>query len=99
MSYRDDEPRRPRAEPEILPPEPRDGMRRGGGTDRVWVTRHRVVITPPGPLGVLAALLGIAVIAAAGVLTVLGLFLLWLPLMVIGAGAILVSALLRGPRR
>jgi Flp pilus assembly protein TadB len=87
-------PRRPRVEPEIIPPE------RGGDAPRgarmTWTTFrdgegvHRVYVTRPGLPLILLALLVLGAIALLAVLLVAGMVLLWLPILI---GAIVVALL------
>jgi hypothetical protein len=94
-------PRRPVAEPEILPPdraqEPSDRTQEMRA-DQFFV-RQRVFIAPPGPLGAVLAFVALAAIAASGVLLFLGLFLFLLPVVGAMVAGFLIAALLRGPRR
>ena len=97
-------PERPRSEPEIIPPDRagrdgnppwratwqnawgQEGMR---GTQRVFVMR-------PGPLGSAVLLLVLALIVAAIVLTVIGAFLIWIPVVAL---FVVVAAVYRFLRR
>lgn len=99
MTYDDDQPERPRAEPEIIPPD------RGGdphdwrnppwygadirGTRRIYVGRV-------GPFGIALLMLAIAAIVVLVVIVAIGAVLIWIPLVavVVAAGALL--RLLRG---
>ncbi|HUB97949.1 MAG TPA: hypothetical protein VL993_18640 [Stellaceae bacterium] len=90
-------PRPPKSEPEILPPERADPRR--PEPDRVWVAQHRIVFTRPGPLQLVLGFLVLAAVLAVGAFTLLGLFLLSLPVMGAAIIVVIVAALLRGPRR
>jgi hypothetical protein len=90
-------PRPPVSEPEILPPE-RTGPR-GGAAGPVWATQHRIVFTRPGPLQLVLGFLVLAAIVAVGALALLGLVLLWLPIMGATIIAVLLAAFFRAPRR
>jgi hypothetical protein len=92
-----DRPERPRAEPEIIPPD------RGGRYDwrqSPWrpdtfgQTRgtHRVYVTRLGPFGVALLLLAIAAIVAIIMIAVLGAVLIWIPVLAV---VIVIAALLR----
>jgi hypothetical protein len=81
-------PEQPRAEPEIIPPD-RGGNSRGNppwqttwqtswGQDGAWRTQ-RVFVMRPGPLGLAVLMLALALIVAAIVITVIGAFLIWIP--------------------
>jgi hypothetical protein len=94
---RDDQPQRPSAEPEILPPEHAE-PRRPGGEPSVWVTRHRLVFATPGPFALILGLLGLGALAVIGLVLFLGLFLFWLPVLGALALGLLLAALVRGPR-
>jgi hypothetical protein len=90
-------PRAPRSEPEILPPE-RTGSR-GPAPGPVWATQHRIVFTKPGPLQIILGLVVLAGIVAVGALVLLGLFLLWLPIMGATIIALILASWFRAPRR
>ncbi len=92
-----DRPRRPVAEPEILPPD--HAGRRRRDQDQLWVRQRIFVARPQGPLGVVLALVGLAAFAAAGIVLFLGLFLFLLPMLGVMTAAFILAALLRGPRR
>jgi len=92
----DDEPERPRYEPEIIPPD-HDGRQNDWGrppwrrapfgeahaTQRVYVTRI-------GPFGMALALLAIAAIVAIVLIAIVGAVLIWVPIIaaVLVAGAL-----------
>jgi hypothetical protein len=96
MTDKSDIPERPRAEPEIIPPnrtnrapdwrqrtwQP-DGSAWVGGTQRIYVGRI-------GPFGLALLILMIGVLAAVILLTVVGAVLLWIPVLVllVAAGAL-----------
>lgn len=100
MDHSGDDVRRPR-EVEIIPPgaADRDDPRSRRENGPVWVTRQRVYIARPGPLGVILGLIGFAALLAVGFLVFLGLFVLWLPILGLVAVGVILSALLRGTRR
>jgi hypothetical protein len=91
-----DRPRRPVAEPEIIPPGRPDPRARQ--PDQVWV-HQRIKIARPGPLGIVLGLLGLCVFAAVGIVAFLGLFLILIPALGILIAGFILAALLRGPRR
>lgn len=82
MAPTSNEPERPRAEPEILPPDrsgrngqsgwPPYGYSQGSGTHRVFVTRI-------GPFGFALAMLVVGLFAAVLLLLLIGTALIWLP--------------------
>jgi hypothetical protein len=88
-SDRDDRPRRPLVEPEILPPDPRRE------TAGAWTTRTRIYAFRPGLLATTLAALALLAVAGTVILLLLGVFLLWLPIAVVVAAAVLLSRLLR----
>jgi len=90
-----EKPRRPVAEPEILPPE-RAGPRRP--QEQVWV-RQRVYVARPGPIGAVLALIGLAAFVATGIVLFLGLFIFLLPALGALMAVFILAALLRRPRR
>src|SRR5262249_30054073 len=89
-------PERPRVEPEIIPPgaDPRPrGAAEGGIFMRMDAQGgvHRIVITRPGWPTIVLILLVIGLIVAVVFLLLAGLLLLWIPLVVVGIVAALVS--------
>ena len=92
-----DPPERPRAEPEIIPPD-QTGRRSGRpawppawgphGAGQARETQ-RIYVMRPGPLGFAILTLALALIVALIFLVVIGAFLLWIPvvalLVVVGA--------------
>ena len=90
-------PRPPVSEPEILPPERADPRRPDAG--RIWVSQHRIVFTRPGPLQLVLGFLILATIVGLGALVLLGLVLLWLPIMGATVIALIIAAFFRAPRR
>jgi hypothetical protein len=95
------QPERPRAEPEIIPPDA-DYQRAARESAGVWVFRpwrRRFYLPAPGPLTfILAAAMfgGIAVVVLA---LVLGAFLIALPMIGLLTVSFLIAGLLRGPSR
>ena len=91
-------PERPRSEPEILPPERGERTR---GYTRVWTNagngraRARVFIARPGPFSLILALLVIGFIAALALILLLGIVVIWIPLLIVGIVAALFSGTLR----
>jgi hypothetical protein len=101
MTDRSDIPERPRAEPEIIPPDRTNRtpgwQRRGwqpdgstwvGGTQRIYVGRI-------GPIGLTLLILMIGILAALILLTVVGAVLLWIPILVLAVAAGAIFRLLR----
>jgi hypothetical protein len=90
---------KPRSEPEIIPPDKGDrrsrssaaGMRvflDGGGVRHIYVARL-------GPLGMVVLALMIGILSAIALVLVLGVFLIWIPLVGLLVAAAIVSSLLR----
>jgi hypothetical protein len=92
-----DRPRQPVAEPEILPPD--HAGPKQPPQDQVWMRQRVFVARPPGPLGIVLALIGAAAFAAAGIVLFLGLFFFLLPALGVMMAVFILAALLRGPRR
>jgi hypothetical protein len=97
----DQQPERPHVEPEILPPERSDGPPRSAGifvrVDQLGGV-HRVVIARPGLPSIMLALLIIALVAALVLLVLTGLILFWIPILIIGLVAAILSRLFVGRR-
>jgi hypothetical protein len=105
-----DEPQQPRSEPEIIPPD-RAGSRafrrrraaeaRGLGARDAFDAQvyEHVIVSRPGPLAIMLAILGLGAVAAALVVFVLGTVLVALPLIGTIVSIALVAGLLRGRRR
>lgn len=105
MAYDPNQPERPRAEPEIIPPD-RDGGQanwrrtsqtpwRGSGFDEIRGT-HRVYVGRVGPFGIALLLLAIAAVIALVLIAVLGAVLIWIPVIAV---AVVVAAFFRLFRR
>ena len=101
MAKYPDQPERPRAEPEIIPPDrsggpgrrdpawpPPDGFTPAYGTQRVYVGRI-------GPFGFALLLLVIGFLAAVMLLILIGTALLWIPLVAVLVVAAVISRLFR----
>jgi hypothetical protein len=80
-------PERPRAEPEIIPPDRKSGRdwnspwqrsQRPFGTDGAWRTQ-RIFVMRPGPLGFIAVMLILGLIVAAIFIALIGTLLIWIP--------------------
>lgn len=102
MTYDDNSPERPRAEPEIIPPtrrgRPRD-WRESPWQDELYnQTRgtHRVYVTRIGPFGVALFMLAVALLVAFVFITAFGLILIWLPVVAVIVAAAALLRLLRG---
>jgi hypothetical protein len=94
MADKSDKPERPRAEPEILPPDrgggwppPRYGDA-GRGTHRIYVTRI-------GPFGFALLMLVVGLFAGVMLLILVGAALIWIPIVVVLLIAAAISGLLR----
>jgi hypothetical protein len=98
-------PERPRAEPEIIPPD-RDGGSgnwrrtpyhpwRGSGFEEIRGT-HRVYVGRVGPFGIALLLLAIAAVIALILIAVLGAVLIWIPVIAV---AVVIAAFFRLFRR
>jgi hypothetical protein len=90
------QPERPKAEPEIIPPDRRStSPHRGGETGR-WPAysnmsqTHRVYVGRVGPIGIALLLLVVGVVIAALLLVIVGAVLLWIPVLIllVAAGAL-----------
>ena len=88
---------RPRAEPEIIPPDRHRPERRDHGD--AWTTRQRVVFVRPGPIAWLLGLLVLGALTAVGFVLFLGVFFVVIPAIGIIALAAILAAILRGPPR
>jgi hypothetical protein len=92
MAYDPNRPERPRAEPEIIPPDrgrDRPEWRRtpynpwrGSGFDDSRGT-HRVYVGRIGPFGIVLLLLAVAAIIAIVMIAVLGAVLIWIPVLAV----------------
>jgi hypothetical protein len=93
---RDRGPRRPRAEPEIIPPG-RDEHGPAGVFVRIDGQEgvRRVVITRPGWPAIILGLLIVGFIAALAFLAMAGLLLIWIPILVGGILLALLSGAIR----
>ena len=87
-------PERPRAEPEIIPPD-------RTGREYAWRRRewrpygytngtHRIYVGGIGPLGIAILILLLGVVIAVGLLAIIGAVLFWIPVLVllVAAGAL-----------
>jgi hypothetical protein len=94
-------PERPKAEPEIIPPDQADA-RSPRGRSRIFVTFNstaegdRASVAAPGPFAVLLALLVLGALLLATVLLFLGAALIWIPVMAVIIGVLFLSSLFRG---
>lgn len=102
MANDQDQPERPRVEPEIIPPD-RSGSRpdwtsspwRDSAFSRTRGT-HRIYVTRLGPFGIALLMLAVAAIVAIVLIAVLGAVLIWIPVVAV---LVVVAALLRLLRR
>src|SRR5215831_6236071 len=96
MDERPIQPEKPRAEPEIIPPD-RDDLRPGSGAARVRLfvggdgPRH-IVVTRLGPLGIFLLALMILILFALILVLVLGFVLIWVPLVALLVAAAIVAS-------
>jgi hypothetical protein len=104
MADNSDLPERPRVEPEIIPPD-RTGPQSGPSAWRpAWGpygtgqarTTQRIYVVRPGPLGFAALMLAFALIVAVIFVTIIGAFLLWIPMVAL---LVAVAAVYRFLRR
>ena len=91
-------PEPPRAAPEIIPPGGRGARPNGAGVflyvDKDGTTR-RATFRAPGPFVIILALLVIGLIAAVILVALLGLVLIWIPVVVIMIAALVLSGTVR----
>lgn len=94
----------PRREPEIIPPDRRRG-RSARDRSGIWASidggsarrsSSRIYLVRPGPLAMLLAVLALAALAALTLVVLIGVFLVWVPALVLLAAAIMLSGLVRG---
>lgn len=101
MNERNDQPERPRVEPEILPPAgaPTGARERGAAEQFVFVDRfgqsHRIFLKRPSPFAVFAWLVVAALVAATLIALVLGFMLLAIPLLLAALALAMLSASLQ----
>jgi hypothetical protein len=87
-----DRPRRPAAEPEIIPPGRAQAF--GGTRSRVYVSSgaaQRIYVGPLGPIGVAIIVLILGLLAAIFLFTLVGAVLIWIPflaLLVLGGAVV-----------
>ena len=94
-----DVPERPRAEPEIIPPNDPWGRWRNA---RMWTSpdgRQRVYVARVGPFAMAMAAISLGVLAAFGLLVLVGVLAIVVPLGGVILAALIIAAVLRGPRR
>jgi len=91
---------RPRSEPEIIPPDRRDGGR-SDSQPHVWVWvadrdgMRRANVTLPGPFTIFLALALVAMVAGLIVILVLGAVIIWVPIFVLAIVGLLIAAAAR----
>lgn len=101
-----DRPRRPTVEPEILPPgqpDPRRAEGRVRDRAQIWTSvdtggSQRIFIAKPSLFAFILALLGFGTAVAVMLLLLLGLVVLWLPIVGAIVGGVILLRLLGGPR-
>jgi uncharacterized membrane protein len=89
---------KPRAEPEIIPPDRADRQSRSRAGIRLFLNEggvHRIYVAQLGPLGMVVLALIVGVLLAITLVLVLGVFLIWIPLVGLVVAAAIVSGLLR----
>jgi hypothetical protein len=90
---------KPRAEPEIIPPDRGDRQLRSGAAGiRVFLSGgggRYIYVARLGPLGMVVLALMIGILFAITLVLVLGAFLIWIPLVGLLVAAAIVSSLLR----
>jgi hypothetical protein len=101
MAYDPNRPERPRAEPEIIPPDRNGGQAdwrrppsnpwRGRGFEELRGSQ-RVYVGRIGPFGIVLLLLAVAAIIGVLMIAVLGAVLIWIPVLAV---AIVLAALFR----
>lgn len=106
MTYENEPPERPRAEPEIIPPDRSSGKsdwRNAPWQNNPWQNNaftgargtQRIFVSRVGPFGVALLILAIAAILAIVVIAALGVVLIWIPILAVIVGAVALSRLLR----
>jgi len=94
-----DAPERPRSEPEIIPPNDSRGRSRNG---RVWTSfngAQRIYVARIGPFAMALAMISVGLLAALGFLILVGALAILVPLGGVILAALIIAAVLRGPRR
>jgi hypothetical protein len=93
----------PRDEPEIIFPNRRFGrFAKGPCGVRILVAGgrgQRIYSAKPGPLAALIAAIVLGALSVTALMIVLGIFLIWIPVIGVLAAALVVSGLLRGYSR
>jgi len=97
MADKSNEPERPRAEPEIIPPD------RRRPDDREWPPygytqmhgTHRIYVGRIGPFGVVLIMLVVGLLAAIMLLLLIGTALIWIPFVAVLVIIAAISGLLR----
>jgi hypothetical protein len=103
------QPERPRTEPEIIPPDHTGGRGSNSPSQQPWQqswqtswgqdgarrTQRVFVMRPPGPLGFAVLMLVLALIVAAIFVTIIGAFLIWIPVVALFVAVAAVYRFLR----
>jgi hypothetical protein len=98
------QPERPRAEPEIIPPDHAGGRgnspwqqtwQTSWGQDDTRRTQRVFVMRPPSPLGFAVLMLVLALIVVAIFVTIIGAFLIWIPVVALFVAVAAVYRFLR----
>ena len=94
---REPAPEAPRHEPEIIPPGYRGQAPNGGMF--IYVDEHgntrRATFKAPGPFAIIVVLLVVGLIAAIAMVALLGLVLIWIPVVVVMIAALVLSGTMR----
>jgi len=89
-------PERPRAEPEIIPPDHGEGRPPWRGREFAdFGTTHRIYVSRIGPFGGILLVLALVVLAGVIILAVLGALLIWIPIVAFIALVAALSGVLR----
>lgn len=86
---------RPRAEPEIIPPD------RSGRSERIFLSldedggTHRIYVARPGPFTIILALAVLALIAVVLLVLLLSVAVIWIPVVIVLIVTFIVSVTLR----
>ena len=93
----------PRREPEIIPPD-RNPERAARDSSGIWVSidgsngrrSSRIYLAKPSPLAMILAVVVLAALVALILVVLIGVFVIWVPALVLLAAAFMLSGLVRG---
>ena len=88
----------PRSKPQIIPPDHAERSARGTSRMRIFVDTHgteRVYSAKLGPFGIIMATLTIGLLVAVILIFLLGVFLIWIPVVGLLIAAAIIFGLLR----